>query len=296
MTAPDTVQIPLPHVRSGKVRDVYDLGSELLMVASDRISAFDVIMPDPLPGKGIILNQLSAFWFEKLQSLVPNHMVCADDRVIAEQVGAEIPWLKGRCMIVRKCEPIAVECVARGYLVGSFWKEYAGGNRVIHGHVLPDGLRESDRLPQPIFTPATKAETGHDENISFEEMKHLVGPDLAELLRSLTLEIYRIAAEHAANSGLILADTKFEFGRAAGQLVWIDEALTPDSSRYWDAAAYTPGIAQPSFDKQGLRDYLETLTWDKQPPGPSLPAELIERLRERYLAAYQRLTGHVLAL
>lgn len=296
MTESATPPIPLKHLRSGKVRDVYELGDDLLMVASDRISAFDVIMPDPIPEKGVILNQLSAFWFQKLADLGPHHVISVDDQEIASRVGSNIASLRGRSMIVRKCAPIPIECVARGYLAGSWWKDYRSGRREIHGMRLPDDFTESARLPEPIFTPATKAEKGHDENISMAQAADIVGAELAQHLRDQTLALYSSAAQYAESRGLILADTKFEFGLIEDEVVWMDEALTPDSSRYWDATSYRPGTAQESFDKQFLRDYLETLDWNKQAPGPKLPTEVIQGTRSRYLDAYQRITTHVLAL
>jgi phosphoribosylaminoimidazole-succinocarboxamide synthase len=275
----------------GKVRDIYDLGDRLLIVATDRLSAFDVVLPTPIPDKGRVLTQISLFWFEKLADLVPHHVISATDFS-----GALAPYaaaLEGRAMIVRRAEPIPIECVVRGYISGSGWKDYqkTGG---ICRVPLPAGLRESDRLPEPIFTPSTKATTGHDENISFEETVDRIGRPLAERLRDISLELYRRAAAHATERGIIIADTKFEFGLAGDELIWIDEAITPDSSRFWPAGQYSPGKPQPSFDKQYVRDYLERIGWNKQPPAPALPPDVVAATRDKYREAYQRITGHAL--
>ena len=278
----------LPLWRRGKVRDVYDLGDRLLIVTTDRISAFDVVLPTPIPGKGAVLTQLSLFWFGMLEDVVPNHLD-RSGRAVAELAGHEAQ-LDGRSMIVAKTKPFPVECVVRGYVAGSAWKEYKATGSVC-GIPLPKGLRESDRLEEPVFTPSTKAEEGHDENISFEKMAEIVGKDRAEELRSLTLALYSRARDHAEARGIILADTKLEFGEKDGRVVWIDEAFTPDSSRFWPQDAYAPGRAQPSFDKQFVRDYLESIAWDKRPPAPPLPAEVVAKTREKYLEAYARLTG-----
>lgn len=289
----------LPHLappRRGKVREVYDLGDQLLLVASDRLSAFDVVLPDGIPDKGKVLTQLSAFWFKKLGHIASHHLISTDHEAIAERVGEGADQLKGRSMLVMKTEPIMIECVARGYLAGSWWKEYREGRRHIHGVELMEGLLDGSKLPEPVFTPATKAESGHDMNIGFAEAVDLVGVELASKLRDWTLEIYAEAVRHAASQGLILADTKFEFGMTEDGPIWIDEALTPDSSRYWPADQYQPGSAQPSFDKQFVRDYLETLDWDKQPPGPSLPSDVIMKTRAKYFEAFRRITGHDLDL
>ena len=272
----------------GKVRDIYEVGDQLLIVATDRLSAFDVILPTPIPDKGRVLTQLSLFWFEKLRGIVPHHVVTA-----TKFDGPLAPFaqdLAGRAMLVRKTNPIQVECVVRGYLVGSGWKDYQKTGAVC-GIPLPKGLRESDKLPQPIFTPSTKATSGHDENISFEEVCKLTGRALAERLRDVSLEIYLRASEYAAERGIIIADTKFEFGLDGEELVWIDEALTPDSSRFWPAAGYEPGRSQPSFDKQFVRDYLERCGWSKQPPAPELPAEVVAGTQGKYREAYRRLVG-----
>jgi phosphoribosylaminoimidazole-succinocarboxamide synthase len=275
----------------GKVREMYDLGDVFLMVATDRLSAFDVIMPEGIPDKGKVLTQLSAFWFQHLADYCPHHLISTKDEDIQSLVGAGAEDIFGRATIVRKAPTIPIECVARGYLAGSWWKDYAGGDRAIHGVNLPDGLLESSRLPEPVFTPATKAASGHDENISFEQAANLIGKEMAITLQEWTITLYVKAAEFAATKGLILADTKFEFGMTSEGPIWIDEALTPDSSRYWDAALYQEGQSQASYDKQFIRDYLETLDWDKTAPGPHLPEDVISRTRAKYLEAFQRITG-----
>lgn len=280
----------LPPPRKGKVREVYDLGDCLLIVATDRISAFDVVMANGIPDKGRILTGLSAFWFHRLGGVAPHHVLSTDDAEIAKRVGA-IDSLKGRSMLARKAKPLAIECVARGYITGSLFKEYRTQGGGVHGLTLPDGLVDADRLPEPIFTPATKAEEGHDENLSFAQACDIVGRETAETVRDWTLKLYAQAAEYAATKGLILADTKFEFGETEDGLIWIDEALTPDSSRYWDAGLYHPGGPQPSYDKQFVRDYLETIRWDKRPPGPTLPEDVVAKTRAKYVEAYERLTG-----
>ena len=272
----------------GKVRDIYELDDRLLIVATDRLSAFDVVLPTPIPDKGRVLTQLSLFWFEKLKDVVPHHVITASD--FPAPLAPYRSQLAGRAMLVRRTDPLPIECVVRGYLSGSGWKDYKSTGAVC-GIKLPAGLRESDRLPEPIFTPATKATTGHDENISFDGAAALVGGPLAEQVRSVSLDIYNRAAAYALERGIIIADTKFEFGRAAGKLIWIDEALTPDSSRFWPADGYAPGRSQPSFDKQFVRDYLEKLAWNKQPPGPELPADIVAATREKYREAYRRITG-----
>jgi phosphoribosylaminoimidazole-succinocarboxamide synthase len=275
----------------GKVRDIYELGDQLLIVATDRLSAFDVVLPTPIPDKGPVLTQLSLFWFEKLASIVPNHVISADNfaGVLAPYADA----LQGRAMLVLRTEPVPIECVVRGYLSGSGWKDYQKTGSVC-GIALPAGLRESDRLPEPIFTPSTKATSGHDENISFDETVARIGQPLAEKLRDTSLAIYKSAAEFASARGIIIADTKFEFGLVGGELIWIDEALTPDSSRFWPGNQYMPGKPQPSFDKQYVRDYLEKIGWNKQPPAPPLPADVVAATRGKYREAYQRVTGHEL--
>lgn len=272
----------------GKVRDIYDLGDRLLIVATDRLSAFDVILPTPIPDKGRVLTQLSMFWFDKLKGIVPHHVISATD--FSGELAPHAETLRGRSMIVRRTQPVPIECVARGYISGSGLKDYRATGKIC-GIPLPAGLRDSDRLPEPIFTPATKATTGHDENISFEETASQIGQSLATRLRDITLEVYRRASEFAAERGIIIADTKLEFGIDRGELVWIDEALTPDSSRFWPADSYEPGKAQPSFDKQYVRDYLERIGWSKQPPAPALPSDVVNATRAKYREAYKRLTG-----
>jgi phosphoribosylaminoimidazole-succinocarboxamide synthase len=275
----------------GKVRDIYDLGDRLLIVATDRLSAFDVVMPTPIPDKGRVLTQLSLFWFDLLAHLIPNHVLSATDFPAPFDQYADD--LAGRSMVVRKTKPLPIECVARGYLSGSGWKEYRATGTVC-GIELPLGLKESDKLPEPIFTPATKAASGHDENISFAQAADLIGEPMAKAVRSITLEIYNRAAAYAQPRGIILADTKFEFGLLNDELIWIDEALTPDSSRFWPAAEYSPGGAQPSFDKQFVRDYLERIHWPKTPPGPELPPDLVAATRARYREAFRILVGREL--
>ncbi|MGB2642313.1 MAG: phosphoribosylaminoimidazolesuccinocarboxamide synthase [Candidatus Acidiferrum sp.] len=281
----------------GKVRDIYDLGDQLLIVATDRLSAFDVILPTPIPDKGRVLTQLSLFWFDLLKDVIPNHVLSATD--FPAPFNAHRDDLAGRSMVVRKTQPLPIECVVRGYVSGSGWKDYKASGKIC-GITLPAGLRESDRLPEPIFTPATKATSGHDENISFEQAAALIGADLAEKVRAVSIEIYRRASAYAAPRGILLADTKFEFGllnstmgspNAVDSLIWIDEALTPDSSRFWPAAEYSPSGPQPSFDKQFVRDYLERIRWPKTPPGPELPAEVVAATRAKYREAYRILAG-----
>jgi phosphoribosylaminoimidazole-succinocarboxamide synthase len=276
----------------GKVRDLYEIDGNLLLVASDRLSAFDVVLPTPIPDKGRVLTQLSRFWFDLLADVIPNHVITTTDFPAA--LAADKQILEGRTMLCRKTEPIPIECVVRGYLVGSGWKDYQKTGSVC-GIALPKGLRECDALPEPLFTPSTKATTGHDENISIEQAAAVIGKPLAEKLRDVSLEIYRRGVAYAQPRGIMLADTKFEFGLIGNEIIWIDEALTPDSSRFWPADSYQPGHAQPSFDKQYVRDYLEQIGWNKQPPGPALPAEVVTQTRAKYREAYQRLTGHELA-
>jgi phosphoribosylaminoimidazole-succinocarboxamide synthase len=278
-------------VARGKVRDIYDLGDELLIVATDRLSAFDVILPTPIPDKGRVLTQLSLFWFQLLHDVIPNHVLSATSFPPPFDIHQD--ELAGRSMVVRKTQPLAIECVVRGYISGSGWKDYQATGKIC-GIPLPSGLRESDRLPEPIFTPASKANTGHDENISFSQAADLVGQDLAERVRAVSIEIYKRACAHAEPRGVILADTKFEFGLLHNELIWIDEALTPDSSRFWPAALYKPGGAQPSFDKQFVRDYLESIRWPKTPPGPELPADVVAATCSKYREAYRILAGREL--
>jgi phosphoribosylaminoimidazole-succinocarboxamide synthase len=284
--------------RRGKVRDVYDVTlpsgkAGLLIVATDRISAFDYVLGSGIPDKGKVLTQLSGFWFERMGDLVPHHLLSLEVDEFPEAARRHADVLRGRTMLARLTDPVPVECVARGYLSGSGWKEYQQSGSVC-GVKLPPGLRESDRLPEPIFTPATKAESGHDINISEEEAGRLVGADLIARLKTLTLEIYRRGCEHAESKGIIIADTKFEFGLDRDEIILIDEVLTPDSSRFWPAAEYEPGHGQPSFDKQYVRDYLERIHWNKQPPVPSLPDDVVRRTREKYLDAFRLLSAREL--
>lgn len=299
MSRPVTVRsLELPGVTklsSGKVREIFDLGDRLLLVASDRLSAFDVVLPDPIPWKGAVLTQLSRFWFDRISAerIVPHHMISVDADDLPAELQPFRAQLAGRSTLARRCQPLPIECVVRGYMAGSGWKEYRA-SRSICGIPLPAGLRDSDELPEPIFTPATKAVTGHDENIPFERAVELVGVEVASRVRDLSLQIYSSARDYARSRGIIICDTKFEFGLADGELVLIDEVLTPDSSRFWPADEYVPGRPQASFDKQFVRDYLESLDWDKTPPGPALPANIIDATSERYLEAYRRITGQEL--
>ncbi len=292
----------------GKVRDVYDLGDSLLIVATDRISAFDVILPTGIPDKGRVLTALSQFWFEKTAHLVPNHYIASDMDTIGSRlhdagvtVTADlVSMLEGRSQLVQKCEALPLECVVRGYLDGSAWKDYQtlfahGGEVKLYDIPIPVGLRQGERLPTPLWTPATKVQTGHDRNISPAQAADIVGDETAKELADKSLALYAFARDYAAEHGLIIADTKFEFGRQGGQIILIDEALTPDSSRFWEASQYQPGHSQSSFDKQFVRDYLETLDWDKTYPGPELPAEIVEKTAAKYREAYRRLTGQELA-
>jgi phosphoribosylaminoimidazole-succinocarboxamide synthase len=283
--------LPFPLARRGKVRDVYDLNDRYLFIATDRISAFDVVLSPGIPDKGTILTQISNFWFRRF-SHIENHLLETEFERFPSEVRHH-DELRGRSIIVKKCDVIPVECVARGYLVGSGLKEYKETGSVC-GIRLPEGLTTASKLPEPIFTPATKEDTGHDINISFEQMSEIVGPTLATKLRDLTLSIYHEAAEYALTRGIIIADTKFEFGLRNGEIVWIDEALTPDSSRFWPADQYKVGSNPPSYDKQFVRDWLETTGWDKNPPAPELPPDVVEKTREKYLEAYRELTGEAL--
>ena len=288
--AQSIVDLPgVTKLRSGKVREVFDLGETLLFVATDRISAFDVILPDPIPKKGAVLNQLSAFWFNKFGK-IENHFVTVDFNVFPKQLRPFREQLEGRSMIVKKTQPLAVECVVRGYLAGSGWKEYQQSQSVC-GIKLPSSLKQASKLPEPIFTPATKAETGHDENIDMNRCAAILGDDVAKRVKELSLQIYSAGREHAERKGIIVADTKFEFGTLDGQLLLIDEVLTPDSSRFWPADQYVVGQSPPSFDKQFVRDYLETLDWNKTAPGPKLPGDVVARTAAKYLEAFERLTG-----
>jgi phosphoribosylaminoimidazole-succinocarboxamide synthase len=290
------LQLDLPGLRklkSGKVREVFDLGDRLLFVATDRISAFDCIMPNGIPRKGEVLTQISYFWFAQTDALQPNHLLSRPSDPLPASLQPYAAQLARRSMVVKKAQPLAIECVVRGYLAGSGWKEYRE-RQTVCGIKLPPGLKESSELPAPIFTPATKAESGHDENISFEQAARIVGEDIAEQARAATVKIYRYARDYARQRGIIIADTKFEFGLLDGKLILIDEILTPDSSRFWPADQYRPGQGQPSFDKQFVRDYLETLDWNKTPPAPALPPEVVAKTQAKYLEAYERLTGQKL--
>lgn len=285
-----SVDLPgIPRARSGKVREVFDLGETLLIVATDRISAFDCIFPDPIPGKGEILTQLSAFWFQKFRQ-VPNHFITADGKEFPEILEPYSELLRGRSMLVRKSIPLPIECVVRGYLAGSGWKEYQQSGTVCSID-LPPGLKQAARLPEPIFTPATKAESGHDENISWKRCCEILGAENSAIVRDLSLTLYGEGSRHAADRGIIIADTKFEFGLHRNQLILIDECLTPDSSRFWPADSYNVGASPQSYDKQFVRDYLETLDWDKGPPAPHLPPEVIEKTAKKYQEAFTRLAG-----
>jgi len=291
------LQVDLPgvaKVKSGKVREIFDLGDALLLVATDRISAFDCIMPNGIPRKGEVLTQLSHFWFERFAGVIPNHLLAGPEPPLPAVLQPHAAALGRRSMLVKKAKPLAIECVVRGYLAGSGWKEYRVRQSVC-GIALPAGLTESAELPEPIFTPATKAESGHDENIAFDEAARIVGTELAAQARAASLALYTNARDYARGRGIIIADTKFEFGLFDGRLILIDEVLTPDSSRFWPADQYVAGRSQPSFDKQFVRDYLETLDWDKTPPAPALPPEVVARTQEKYLEAYERLTGNTLS-
>ncbi|MGO8671904.1 MAG: phosphoribosylaminoimidazolesuccinocarboxamide synthase [Capsulimonadaceae bacterium] len=295
----------VPRFITGKVRDVYDLGDALLLVTTDRISAFDVVLPNGIPDKGRVLTQLSAFWFHQTEGVVANHLISTDIDAIAHKLvesgatnvdDALLESLEGRSLLGTKCKAVALECVVRGYLAGSAWADYRrifahGGEVLLQGHPLPVGLRESDKLPSPLFTPTTKATTGHDESVTDEQAIDLIGSDLFRRVKEASLEIYQAASEYAAARGIIIADTKFEFGLLGDTLILIDEVLTPDSSRFWDAATYKPGLPQPAFDKQYVRDYLLTLDWNKTYPGPELPVDVVENTSAKYREAYRRLTG-----
>lgn len=297
----------LPKFITGKVRDVYDLGTELLIVATDRLSAFDVVLPTGIPDKGRVLTALSHFWFDKAKDIVPNHLIASDMDTIGARLhdagvvvtAAMISMLEGRTQLVRKCAALPVECVVRGYLDGSAWKDYQtlfghGGEVKLYEILVPIGLRQGEQFPSPLFTPAAKAHTGHDTNITVSQAAEIVGEAVAAELSAKSVALYNFARAYAAERGIIIADTKFEFGLLDGELILIDEALTPDSSRFWEASAYKPGKAQASFDKQFVRDYLETLTWDKTYPGPELPQEIADKTADKYREAYRRLTGEEL--
>ncbi len=288
------IDIPgIPKLRRGKVREVFDLDDALLLVATDRISAFDCVMPNGIPRKGEVLTQLSFFWFDRFAGLVPNQLLAGPTDPLPARVAPYAQLLARRAMVVKKAKPLPVECVVRGYLAGSGWKEYRASQTVC-GIKLPPGLREADELPEPIFTPATKAETGHDENIPFDRVESLLGSNLANQVRDYSLTLYRSARDYARDRGIIIADTKFEFGLHNGQLILIDEVLTPDSSRFWPADTYEPGRSQASFDKQFVRDYLESINWNKTPPAPPLPPDVVARTQQKYIEAYERLTGRPL--
>jgi phosphoribosylaminoimidazole-succinocarboxamide synthase len=288
------VTLPLPHLYSGKVRDIYAVGDDqLLMVTSDRLSAFDVVLAEPIPHKGRVLTAISAFWFEALADVARSHLVSTDLAALPADVASADPDLAGRVMLCRKAEMLEIECIVRGYLSGSAWKEYKASG-TMHGQALPAGLQESEELPEPVFTPSTKSDV-HDENISFEQAVALVGAERASQARDISLELYRRGSELARERGIIIADTKFELGLVDGELVVCDEVMTPDSSRFWPADEWEPGATPPSFDKQPVRDYLEGLGWDKNPPPPPLPAEVVAATSARYLEAYERITGRVFA-
>ncbi len=285
------IDIPsLSKLKSGKVREVFDLGDSLLFVATDRISAFDCILPTGVPMKGKVLNQLSAWWFSRTSHIIPNHMITTSREAFPKSLSPYREQLRGRSMIVQKAKPLPIECVVRGYLIGSGWKEYKESG-LVSGMRLRPGYRLADRLDEPLFTPSSKAETGHDENISFEQVEQAIGKDLAGRVKSASLAIYKHAFEYALKQGIIIADTKFEFGLMNNQLILIDEALTPDSSRFWPVSSYAPGQSPPSFDKQYVRDYLETLDWNKTPPAPALPDHILTRTRDKYIEAFKLLTG-----
>ena len=284
----------LPRLGKGKVRDIYAVGADkMLIVTSDRLSAFDVVLPDPIPDKGRVLNQMANFWFERLRHIVPNQLTGIDpESVVGEEERAQV---RGRAVVVKKLKPLPIEAVVRGYIIGSGWKDYQKTGRIC-GIELPKGLQQAQKLPEPIFTPATKAESGHDENISFAEAERLIGPELAAKVRDVSIRLYREASEYAASKGIIIADTKFEFGLSENnELVLIDEVLTADSSRFWPKDSYQVGVSPPSYDKQFVRDYLETLDWNKEPPAPKLPQDVIARTAEKYREALERLTGRTLS-
>ena len=298
MTNEPLLQLDLPgikKIKSGKVREIFDLDDRLLMVATDRISAFDVVMPNGIPRKGEVLTQISFFWFERFASFMPNHLLAGANEPLPKSLQPHAAALERRCMIVKKAKPLPIECVVRGYLAGSGWGEYRK-QQTVCGIRLPAGLQESSELPEPIFTPATKAEAGHDINIDIDACRKILGDKTAERVRELSLQIYAAGRDHAAQRGIIVADTKFEFGMLDGKLLLIDEVLTPDSSRFWPADQYASGQNPSSFDKQFVRDYLETLDWDKTPPAPKLPGDVISKTSAKYVEAFERLTGEKLAL
>jgi len=284
-----------PVFKKGKVRDVYDVGENLLLIVTDRISAFDYVLPEPIPNKGICLTQISAFWFDYFKDLIPNHMITADVDLFPEDLRVYEDVLFGRSMLVKKAQAFPVECIVRGYISGSAWKSYEK-DRTVCGIRLPDGLRESDQFDEPLFTPSTKADTGHDENISFKDMTMLIGETDAEVLKEISLKMYTTAAEYARKQGIIIADTKFEFGKIGDTIIVIDEVLTPDSSRFWSAEDYEPGKGQSSYDKQYVRDYLSSTGWDKNSSPPHLPKDVVEGTKIRYIEAYEKITGKKLVL
>ena len=294
MTRPPAYELDLPHVYSGKVRDIYDAGNgNYLMVTSDRISAFDVVMEQTVPNKGRVLMAMSSFWFQHLSQTMPSHLISTDIRDFPEP--AQVPEIEGRSMLVRKAQMLPIECIVRGYITGSAWKQYLADG-TMNGMQLPEGLQESDQLPEPVFTPSTKAEDGlHDENISYEQAEEIIGTELAEEVRQKSIELYKAGASHALERGIIIADTKFEMGFVDGELVIADEMLTPDSSRFWPEADWQPGTTPPSFDKQPVRDYLDGLNWDKAPPPPELPPDVISASSKRYQEGYERITGQLLS-
>jgi len=293
MTDASLPLIDLPHLYSGKVRDIYDAGDDrLLMVTSDRMSAFDVVLSEPITNKGRVLTAMSAFWFEHFAGVVGSHLIATDLDALPE--AARVPELAGRSMLCKRAEMLPIECIVRGYITGSAWKEYSR-NGTMHGETLPGGLLESSKLPEPVFTPSTKADEGHDENISFEAACALIGNELAERVRDVSIELYTRGSEWAADRGIIIADTKFELGMVDGELVLADEVLTPDSSRFWPADRWEPGTTPPSFDKQPVRDFLDDLDWDKQPPPPPLPDHVVTATSTRYIEAYERITGRAFA-
>lgn len=295
MSVVTETNLPLKAFKKGKVRDIYELNDKLLLTVTDRISAFDYVLHEPIPSKGVCLTQLSAFWFDYFKDLVPSHMVSADIKEFPDDIKEHETVLKGRSMLVKKAEVFPIECIVRGYISGSAWKSYQKDGTVC-GIKLPAGLKESDKFDEPLFTPSTKAETGHDENISFEKMKEIIGEEYAEKLKELSLRMYKEGSEYARKKGIIIADTKFEFGKIGDQIIVVDEVLTPDSSRFWPADEYMPGRSQPSFDKQYVRDYLSTTGWDKNSTPPHLPEQVVEGTKKRYQEAYEKITGKKLEI
>ena len=293
MSIVTATNLPLKVFKKGKVRDIYDINDSLLLIVTDRVSAFDYVLPEPIPYKGVCLTQISKFWFDFFKDMVPSHVVSTDIAEFPTELQAHEDVLAGRSMLVKKAEIFPIECIVRGYISGSAWKSYQKDGTVCNIK-LPDGLKESDKFDEPLFTPSTKAESGHDINITFDEMKKLIGDDSAKKLKELSLKIYKTGAEYARKKGIIIADTKFEFGRVDNQIILVDEVLTPDSSRFWPKAEYEPGRSQASFDKQFVRDYLETLDWDKTPPGPDLPEEIVKKTQSKYQEAFQFLTSQAI--